>query len=204
MEKPAVKTYHHGNLRDALVAAGLEILESEGMAALSLRAVARHAGVSHAAPAHHFDSLGHLLAEIAAQGFQAFVSSLAKAANAGSQDPPSRLMSMARAYVSFAQERPALYTLMFRTTGPMAWTDNLQSAATAAWEQLALAVGNLLEKDAHDAASKSGAVRVWSYVHGYASLSIDNHFPPEVRGDQGRLVFEDAIAALPAWVRQNA
>jgi AcrR family transcriptional regulator len=197
MEAQDKKSYHHGNLRDALVASGLEILEQEGPSALSLRAVARRAGVSHAAPAHHFPTLGHLLAEIAAEGFEAFVRSLDEAAGKGPQDPASRLKAMGRAYVDFAIARNALYALMFQTTGIIAWTDTLERAARAAWNQLAEAVAEILGRNAEDPVTRAGAVRVWSLVHGFGSLSIDDRFPPDVRGNPGSAVIDQAIAALP-------
>jgi AcrR family transcriptional regulator len=195
------KTYHHGNLRDALVSAGLEILEREGPSALSLRAVARKAGVSHAAPAHHFPTLGHLLAEIAAEGFKAFVSSLNAAAAQGAQDPASRLKAMGRAYVDFAMAHDALYALMFQTTGITVWTDTLEHAARSAWNQLADAVAAILDRSAQDPVTRAGAVRVWSLVHGFGSLSIDQRFPPDVRGNAGSVVIDLAIAALPQLAR---
>jgi AcrR family transcriptional regulator len=197
MEAQDKKSYHHGNLRDALVAAGMEILEREGPSELSLRAVARKAGVSHAAPAHHFPTHGHLLAEIAAEGFKTFVRSLDAAAGQSEQDPASRLKAMGRAYVNFAIEHNALYTLMFQTTGVTVWTETLERAARFAWDQLAEAVAAVLQRSAQDPVTRAGAVRVWSLVHGFGSLSIDNRFPPDVRGDAGSAVIEQAIAALP-------
>ena len=201
MSHTETKAYHHGNLRGALVEAGLEILELEGPSALSLRAVARRAGVSHAAPAHHFATLGHLLAEMAAQGFTAFVSSLDAAAAQGKQDAVSRLKAMGRAYVMFAVGRPSLYALMFRTNETIVWTDHLEQAASAAWSQLAEAVAPVLKRDAQDPLTRSGAVRVWSLVHGFASLSIDNRFPPNVRGEVNPDIMEDAIATLPVLAK---
>ena len=198
MEDKNLKTYHHGNLRDTLVSAGREILEREGPSSLTLREVARRAGVSHAAPAHHFPSLDHLLAEIAAQGFHDFVTTLGVAANLGNSGPSARLMAMGRAYIEFALCRPAIYTLMFRSNKNVVWTERLNLEAGAAWDQLATAVGDLLEKPAEDPCSRAGAVRVWSFVSGYASLKMDNRFPLEV---DGQAIFESAIAALPSIAR---
>ena len=76
MAKKTTKAYHHGDLREALIKAGRAILEKDGVEALTLRACARKAGVSHAAPQHHFASINDLLAEIAATGFEDFVKAL--------------------------------------------------------------------------------------------------------------------------------
>src|SRR5215470_12173430 len=108
----AVSPYHHGALRDALLQAAEKVLERDGLPGLTLRAVAREAGVSHAAPSHHFGDLTGLLSDLAAVGFQRF--SRALLAGAGGEASP-RLDAMGRAYVTFAQAHPGLFTLMFRS-----------------------------------------------------------------------------------------
>ena len=118
MKKKTAKSYHHGDLREALVAAGRAILEEEGAAALTLRACARRAGVSHAAPQHHFATVAELLAEIAATGFEDFVVALDKGA-AREVTPAAKLTAMGRSYVGFAQARPAIYQLMFACSGAL-------------------------------------------------------------------------------------
>ena len=101
MAKKTAKTYHHGDLREALIKAGLTILEKDGVEALTLRACARKAGVSHAAPQHHFAGIDDLLAEIAATGFEDFVESLDQAA-AHATSPVEKLKAMGQGYVAFA------------------------------------------------------------------------------------------------------
>jgi AcrR family transcriptional regulator len=191
------KSYHHGNLRDALVSAGLEILERKGPAALSLRAVARKAGVSHAAPAHHFPTLGHLLGEIEARGFEEFVRFLDEVAAQGAQDPESRLKAIGRAYIEFAMAHKSLYTLMFQTTGKIVGTQTLESAMQAAWDQLVATIAAYLERSKTDAITLAGAVQVWSMVHGFVLLSNDNRFPPVVRDEAGKVTVNHLIAVLP-------
>src|SRR5580658_3003270 len=109
------RPYHHGDLSRALVAAGRRILEAEGPAALSLRAVAREAGVSPAAPYHHFKDKTELLEAVAHEGWEALGASIVaarrNAANAG-----DALSSIGVAYVNFAQDNPALYRLMYDTS----------------------------------------------------------------------------------------
>src|SRR5690242_15257758 len=105
--------YHHGALRDALLEAAERVLERDGLAGLTLRAVAREAGVSHAAPTHHFGDLTGLLSELAAIGFRRFHAAMSAARTAGA-DPIARRMAPAKAYVGYAQAHPGMYSLMFR------------------------------------------------------------------------------------------
>jgi AcrR family transcriptional regulator len=115
MREPKVqdaRPYHHGDLRRALVAAARALLEREGAAALSLRAVAREAGVSPAAPYHHFKDKSELLEAVADEGWLAMNHALGE----GSRSAPpgqDRLIWVLVAYVSFAREQPALYRLMY-------------------------------------------------------------------------------------------
>jgi AcrR family transcriptional regulator len=106
----AAKPYHHGDLRRALVEAAERVLEREGPQALSLRAVAREAGVSPAAPYHHFKDKSDLLKAIAEEGFHALSESLRAAL---SQDPDESLSTIGLAYVRFARRNPALYRVMY-------------------------------------------------------------------------------------------
>src|SRR4051812_23800132 len=102
--------YHHGSLRAALLEAAERVLERDGLAGLTLRAVAREAGVSHAAPSHHFGELAGLLSELAAVGFRMFNAAMA-VANASETHPMMKGMASAKAYVAFAQAHPGIYGL---------------------------------------------------------------------------------------------
>src|SRR6201996_8621941 len=104
--------YHHGALRDALLQAAERVLERDGLSGLTLRAVAREAGVSHAAPTHHFGDLTGLLSELAAIGYRRFSAALATAADPNDADQG---LGRAHAYLRFARSYPGLYGLMFRT-----------------------------------------------------------------------------------------
>lgn len=174
MAKKTAKTYHHGDLREALINAGRVILEKDGVSALTLRACARKAGVSHAAPQHHFASISDLLAEIAATGFEDFVTALDKGA-ARSSSPVEKLKAMGQNYVAFARERPAVYQLMFGVAAPLS-SERLQSAKAAAWEQLANAVSAVAGPDDKEAK----AMQVWSTVHGFSMLVISQRLPPKI------------------------
>ena len=168
--------YHHGALRDALLEAAERVLEREGLSGLTLRAVAREAGVSHAAPTHHFGDLTGLVSELAAIGFRQFNAAMAAA---GAPDLPlnERAMVRAKAYVAYAQAHPGMYGLMFRTERLDYSRPSLHEAAEAAFAGLAGAVaakrhetisGNALTLD-----QGSAIARAWSLVHGFTTLLLD-------------------------------
>jgi AcrR family transcriptional regulator len=175
--KTKARTYHHGDLERALIKAGLAIVERDGVEALSLRAVARRAKVSHAAPYHHFRGKAGLLAAVAAAGFLQMVQVISEEAmRAKAIDPIDRLRAVGRGYVLFAVTHPSIFRLMFRPelTQPSEHT-RLQEAEAAA-------LGTLLETII--AAQQSGQLPgrdprplagfAWSGVHGLAMLHIDN------------------------------
>jgi len=171
------KTYHHGDLREQLLNAGEQALGEMPVAQVTLREIARRAGVSHAAPKHHFPSLGHLLAEIAARGYRRFVSALADAANAApEQGAEPRLLAMGRAYMQFAAANPAAYQLMFGQRETMVMTPNLIATSYDAWAQLVAATTAIV--GAHKA--QGAAVHVWSSVHGLSTLKQARRLPPDL------------------------
>jgi AcrR family transcriptional regulator len=178
MKKKPPKTYHHGDLREALVKAGRQILERDGAAALTLRACARTAGVSHAAPQHHFPTVADLLAEIAATGYEDFYQALDDGA-ANEDAAAAKLQAMGRSYVAFAKAHPAVYKLMFGGEAPPK-SERLQLAMEAAWNQLTSAVTAAYGADE----AQFRAVSTWSLVHGFAMLAINHRLPPTL--DQAR------------------
>jgi AcrR family transcriptional regulator len=173
----AKKPYHHGDLREALLVAGESALEELPLEDVSLREIARRAGVSHAAPKHHFGSLGALLGDVAARGFEQFVEALQSAADGSSdQRPHSRLLAMGRAYLRFAVAHPGTYGLMFGKRDICETTPRLATGMLTAWTQLEGTVAALVGP----ARAVNGAVLVWSSVHGMAMLKMDHKLPPHV------------------------
>src|SRR5579883_1879865 len=187
--RPALKEtpYHHGALRDALLEAAERVLERDGLPGLTLRAVAREAGVSHAAPTHHFGDLTGLVSELAAIGFRQFNAAMA-AACGGELSINERAMARAKAYVAYAQAHPGMYGLMFRTERLDYSRPSLHEAAEASFAGLAGAIAaKRQEKISEDALTLDQAAaiaRAWSLVHGFTMLLLD-----------GRL--EDIIDRLP-------
>ena len=159
--------YHHGALRDALVAAGLAILAGGGdPAALSLREAARRAGVSAMAPYRHFPDKEALLAAVAAVGFERLAARL-HAADAAATGVDA-LVAQGLAYVGFALDEPALFRLMFG--GALAKADAGKSPeGAAAFAIMAERVGGVAPPDG----SGMAALHCWAIVHGLASLALD-------------------------------
>ena len=139
-KSPGDAPYHHGDLHEALLQAAERVLERDGLAGLTLRAVAREAGVSHAAPTHHFGDLSGLLSELAAIGFRMFNAAMVDAGNSETL-PLMKALARAKAYVAYAQARPGMYALMFRNERLDMTRPSLHEAATASFEGLASAVG---------------------------------------------------------------
>jgi len=175
------KPYHHGALREALLAAAERILERDGMVGLTLRAAAREAGASHAAPKNHFGDLTGLLSELAAVGFDRFTNRMVAAAS-DQATPQARLNAIGHAYVQFAVTDPGLFQLMFRGERLDAARPALRDAKDRSYRMLtdAVAAAHPLDRATADAPIAAGAqvVRAWAMVHGYAMLLLDGRLDP--------------------------
>jgi AcrR family transcriptional regulator len=167
--------YHHGDLRDALIRAAQEILETNGLTALSLRGVARCAGVSPAAPYHHFPDKQALLDAVAERGFDALTAAMTTRMDKVSGGA-ARLDASGIGYVAFAVANPALFGLMFSTIGqdPAAGTP-LDSARQRAYAVLQDAVAACSPNGNADAAE---CLRLWATVHGIAKLVLEGCVRP--------------------------
>ncbi len=159
----AKRSYHHGDLRNALLDAARAILEEESLAALSLRAVARRAGVSHAAPYRHFPNHEALLAELASEGFAELRAEIVAAAAAPGAET-DRIAKIGAAYMRFVARRPALTRLMF---GPQLPNRDTFPALGEAADAVGIEIGKAL----HDSAL---GLAVWAAVHGLAMLILEN------------------------------
>ena len=168
--------YHHGALRDALLEAAERVLERDGLAGLTLRAVAREAGVSHAAPTHHFGDLTGLVSELAAIGFRRFNAAMVTAV-AGELTPIEKALARARAYVAYAQANPGMYGLMFRTERLDYSRPSLHEAAEASFAGLAGAIAASRQEQIVDGTlsldQAAAIARAWSLVHGFTTLLLD-------------------------------
>jgi len=183
--KPAAR-YHHGDLRAALVRAGLELLRKEGFEALSLRAVARRAGVSQTAPYSHFTDKNALLAAIAAEGLRTLGSrQLANAA--GIDDPYERMYAMARTYVGMACDEPALYQLMLGPGAPEKYQSaEADQAYNDGLAHLRTCVAAVVGTDVDAPETWVAMMASWAMVHGMAQLLTDGKISPAMVGLQDR------------------
>lgn len=155
--------YHHGDLRNALRQSAREILEGEGLAALSLRAVARRVGVSHAAPYRHFPNHEALLADLAVEGFSELREAIAGAAAApGGQ--ADKIAEIGAAYMRFAVRRPALARLMFGSQMPNRSGFPLLGEVA---EVIGVEIGKALDDSVLGLA-------VWGAVHGLTMLVLED------------------------------
>jgi AcrR family transcriptional regulator len=171
------RPYHHGDLRRALVDAALHIVERDGLAALSLRAVAREAGVSPAAPYHHFKDKQELMAAVGAEGFERLTEVMAEAKKK-SPDALAALTAIGVAYVCFARQHPALYQLMWDCSRGGAGTPEPESEKRAynVLEQTIIEAGVAPADD--PVKLKLAAVHAWTGAHGLAEMAGFEQFQP--------------------------
>ena len=196
--------YHHGALRTALLNAAETILDRDGIAALTLRAAAREAGVSHAAPTHHFGDLSGLLTALAATGFVRFRNHLEAEAEAARAEPSARLIALGRGYVGFARASPGLFQLMFRSER-LDWSSPaLSTAGEAAFALLTQdEPKDAVQSVSHGFRSLVVAASRWSLMHGLATLLIDGRVAALVGKNPGtdiEVLIEEVLTRL---VRQD-
>ena len=136
INKKKSKPHHHGNLRQALVDAGVELLDEGGIEALTLRKCAARAGVSHAAPAHHFRGLKGLLTAIVTRGYLLFAAEMNVNIEAAGVDPMARLRGCCKGYVKFSRENKALASIIFNKANCFEDEPEWIEAADAAYQVL--------------------------------------------------------------------
>ncbi|MFD6202281.1 TetR/AcrR family transcriptional regulator [Streptomyces rubiginosohelvolus] len=187
-------TYHHGDLRAACLRAARELLEEDGSAGLSLRAVARRAGVSATAPYRHYADREALVSAVAAEGYRELATHLTQAHPAPST--PDELAAVAVAYVRFALEHPALFRAMFAE--PCDPTSEERVAATAAISEY---VRTIVAATFPDVDADALSTTVWALVHGLAFLHLDGKLDsstPEIVAAQVTSAVHALFNAAPA------
>jgi AcrR family transcriptional regulator len=193
----ARRGYHHGNLKTALVLAGVEILEREGLAALSLRAIAARVGVSHTAPKNHFGSFAGLLTAIAAEGFRRHAAFM-RAGVSEVSAREDRLKAAMQGYVRFADQHRGLFDLMFSPHHCTFTDPDLSAAARASYAVLADIATDLDWDKGHGPDGQRRTERMlWSLVHGYAQLANAGLFGPPSEGE--RVPLPDITDVMPAF-----
>lgn len=165
--------YHHGDLRSTLIRAAEEELIEKGVDAFSLRGAAKRAGVSHAAPAHHFKDSHALLNALAAVGFLRLTEAMKDEQAKAGGDAKDQLVASGVGYVRFALDNPELLQLMFGTSRRLDDDADLRRASEAAFSVLVNGVGQVRGREAFRTETGWRDVAAcWSIVHGYAQLAI--------------------------------
>jgi AcrR family transcriptional regulator len=167
------RAYHHGDLREALLVAGEEELKENGVEGFTLRGCAKRAGVSHAAPAHHFRDAGALLTALAGVGFARFTAAMDARRSAAPANPRERLIALGLGYVDFATTEPALFRLMFASDRPNFDDPELHRVASGSFAMLVESVAAVRGADPlKDATAMLDVAAAWSMVHGIADLAL--------------------------------
>jgi AcrR family transcriptional regulator len=171
-DKESPRGYHHGNLKEALLRAALELIAQKGPAGFTFAEAARWAGVSPAAPYRHFRDRDELLANVALRGFRQFEETLARAWDEGRPDVFFALDRLGRAYLDFARSEPAYYSAMFEAGIPLANNPELRDAGDRAFAVLRAAAEKLCAQVPVPARPPAlmVALHIWAMAHGIASL----------------------------------
>jgi AcrR family transcriptional regulator len=177
---PPPRGYHHGNLKETLIRAALDLIASKGPTGFTFAEAARAAGVSPAAPYRHFRDRDELLAQVALRGFAQLEAALRRAWNDGTPDPLAAFERMGHAYLAFAHAEPAYYAAMFEGGVPLDASSDLREASDRAFAAIRLAAEQLvaLVPPPRRPPALMVALHVWALAHGVASLFG--------RGDAGR------------------
>ena len=188
----AARPYHHGDLSRALVEAGRRILETQGPAALSLRAVAREAGVSPAAPYHHFKDKGELLDAVAHEGWEALGAAIT-AARAASPNARAAMTEIGVAYVCFARANPALYRTMYDSACDRATMPDHAKSEDSGWRQVSEAIIEAGTDPNDKREMELATIAAWCAAHGVAEMAGFKEFQPLMASLGGEEAFARAV-----------
>jgi AcrR family transcriptional regulator len=177
---PPPRGYHHGNLKETLIRAALDLIARKGPSGFTFAEAARFAGVSPAAPYRHFRDRDELLANVALRGFTLFEAALTRAWNDGLPDPFAAFERMGRAYLDFARTEPAYYSAMFEAGVALDVSQELRDAGDRAFAAIRIAAERLVAQIPVPSRPPAFmvALHIWALAHGIASLFG--------RGDAGR------------------
>jgi AcrR family transcriptional regulator len=164
--------YHHGNLKEALIRAALELIAQKGPAGFTFAEAARWAGVSPAAPYRHYRDRDELISDVAKQGFVRFEQALSKAWDEGKPKPSAAFDRMGRAYLHFARTEPAYYSAMFESGIPLDSNPELREAGDRAFNVLREATATMIATmpARNRPPAMMMALHIWALSHGIASL----------------------------------
>lgn len=181
------QTYHHGNLHDDLISAAERLLDAHGPDKISLRGLAREAGVSQTAPYRHFEDKDALLVKVATRGFEDFANFLQSAVDDNSDNPPQdQLTALSRAYIDFALNRSGVFQLMFLSDLlPKCADPEMAETATKSFLVLVSVVGQCQGKE-DVMPTDATVVASWAMMHGLAMLLTHDVIHPKMSGGMSR------------------
>lgn len=177
------RPYHHGDLRQTLLTAAVEMIGEQGLARVSLRDLARRAGVSHAAPRHHFQDKAGLFTALAADGYRLLADALAD---------ERELIGKGARYVTFAARYPCHFEVMHQPDQCHADDPGLLAAKADAWESLRAGLPDGLD----ETETRQAALAAWSIAHGFATLRLSGNLPEESRNRDPAEAFRDIAGFL--------
>ena len=186
--------YHHGSLPEALLDAAEGILVTKGLDQLSLRAIAKLAGVSHAAPKNHFDNLTGLLSALAARGYSRFENEISNRI-INTPDGENKFSQVGLAYVVFARDNPELFLLMFRSQSLDYERPELKAASDKTFAFLSQYSNDTTSVASSSVSKQSDIIRPWAKVHGFAMLMIDGQLEV-ILGDKHSSLSDEEIFEL--------
>jgi len=194
----AKERYHHGDLRSALLEAALDVISEIGPQGLSIREVARRAGVSHAAPYRHFTDKNELILAVVVQGFDLMQRMMQEEQAKAGDDAIGQFAASGLGYINFALQHPAYYRVMFSgdllsTTGDM----SLRHTGEEAMQEMVNGVRRCQDEGiVREGDPVLQALTIWSTIHGYVSLINDNRIDHLLDGDHSAESARDAVLAL--------
>ncbi|MCG6114441.1 MAG: TetR/AcrR family transcriptional regulator [Mesorhizobium sp.] len=198
-ESDKQRRYHHGDLRRTLLDAAERELEDKGIEGFTLRGCAKRAGVSHAAPAHHFKDANALLSALAAEGFARFTRAMDDRQAAAAPEPRERMIAAGLAYLDFALASPAMLRLMFSSERPDHQMPELEKEAGKAFDLLVRSVKAMRgDERAGDQGLEEEVAAIWATVHGMTELVVSGRmkFLPELFGPERDVVAARIIAQV--------
>lgn len=194
------KSYHHGNLREAIITAAREILDSAGVEGLSLRKVAQRTGVSATALYSHFSDKRELLAVLATRGFEDLTVRMEEEASGSVPDsagPEPQLAGLARGYLLFAIDNKSLFQLMFgREVGDLPAYPQLVTAGEKSYNLMADCIALAVIKPGESNQAAIGAAAAWSMVHGLSMLIIDGRISANNYGAKNNGELVDHVCSM--------
>lgn len=189
----AKRSFHHGDLREALIAATRELLIEHGPDGFTLADACRRAGVTTAAPYKHFRDKQEILEEIVARGFDQLRESNARAVTKRGSGTIEGITAMGISYLEFAVAQPAIFRLMF---GELKKSKKVDGTGEECLKNVVEEVAHYCRKNGHSADAQQIAVRLWTFVHGASSLELDGDYERVVPGLDVYNLIADVIPRL--------